>query len=485
MGSKLFRIALFVVLSTFGAVLAGAPAQAAKPPVQSSLRNPILPLDATGDDSPDPWVFRADGKYWINYTSANQLIYRSAGKLGALGSAAERRIWPLPGQASPEDRNAELWAPETHKVNGKWYVYFTATTAGTGVKFHRMYVLESTTDSPAGPYEFKSELELPQPFTIDGTVFQLGGKTYMLYSGGPLFSPSSIYLIELLNPWTTTGPAIEVSSPEYGWEREGFPINEGPEVLIHGNKLNVIYSASFCDSGLYALGRVTVPKNANLLDEATWAGSKYPDPVFQTDAERGVFGPGHGSFFTSNGGKEFWNVYHATEQEGAGCFNGGARTTRVQRFTWNKDDTPNFGRPVSVTTDISAPKGDNTIAIQAESAKFSNPARSADLAERRFYGYAGKALTPASGKLPAMKFRLKRKKTRYQVYVRILGGPDLGRLSLIRPDGHKVTRRATRSDAGPIELNMGRMRLAKGQRLLRLRSTTPISLDQIRLQPVK
>jgi GH43 family beta-xylosidase len=236
---------LLVFISAFAAATMVAPAGATTPVTQSSLRNPILPLDATGDDSPDPWLFRADGKYWINYTSANKLIYRSAGKLGALGSAAEHQIWPLPGEVNPEDRDAELWAPETHKINGKWYVYFTATTAGTGVKLHRMYVLESTTNSPAGPYEFKSRLEVPQPFAIDGNVFQLGGKSYLLYSGGPLFSPSSIYLIELLNPWTTTGPAVEVSSPEYGWEKEGFPINEGPEALIHGNKLNVIYSASF------------------------------------------------------------------------------------------------------------------------------------------------------------------------------------------------------------------------------------------------
>ena len=39
------------------------------------------------------------------------------------------------------------------------------------------------------------------------------------------------------------------------------PINEGPEVLQHDGWLHVIYSASWCGTGAYALGR---------LGELTW-----------------------------------------------------------------------------------------------------------------------------------------------------------------------------------------------------------------------
>ncbi len=481
MGTRIFRTALLALLSILGAGIAAVPALAAKPPAQpSSLRNPILPLSADGDDSPDPWVFRHNGTYWINYTSNRKIVYRSAAVLGALGSAPERTVWPPEGQVEPAGRSVEVWAPETHKVGGRWYIYYTAKGPNE-VDAHRMFVLESKTKSPAGPYEFKAQLELPQPYAIDGTVFQAGGKLYLAYSGGPRFTPTSIYLAELSNPWTVKGTPIMISTPEYGWEKIPVGINEGPEALLHGNKLHIIFSASWCGSGMYALGRVTVPKKANLTDPETWAGAKYPDPVFETDDARGVYGPGHGSFFTSNGGKEYWNVYHATEEAGKGCFTGGSRSTRVQRFTWKEDGSPNFGRPVSLTSDIHAPKGDNTIAVQAESSKFLAPSRVSTLAERRFYGYSGVTLTPAGDRLPAMRFRLRRK-ARYQVYVRVLGGPEAGRVSLIRPDGHRVTRNAARSESGAIELNMGRMRLGKGLRSLRLRSATPVSLDQIRLQ---
>lgn len=462
------------------ALLLSAPAEAQ---TQSSFRNPVLPLDASGNDSPDPWLFRHDGRYWINYTSDGQLVYRSARVLDGLADAREHRIWPPEGQTEPVERGAELWAPETHRIGNRWYVYYTATAAGTGIYSHRIYVLESRSDSPAGPYRFKAELSLPQPYAIDGTVFEVKGRLYLAYSGGPAFTPASIYLAELSDPWTVKGMPIEISTPEHDWEKQSFAINEGPEALIHGGKLNLIFSASWCGSGLYALGRLTVPAGADLADPATWADSKFPDPVFETDAGRGVYGPGHGSFFGTNGGKEWWNVYHATDEAGKGCFTGGLRTTRVQRFTWNRDGTPRFGSPASLRNDLVAPKPDRTIAIQAELKRsFRSSARASRIEDRRFFGYAGMTLKPKSGKLPAMKFGILRK-GRYRLFLRVLGGPRAGWLKLVRPDGQKVTRKLARPRERVINLNLGTVNLNRGRRFLRLRSGQPVSLDQIRLQP--
>ena len=67
-------------------------------------------------------------------------------------------------------------------------------------------------------------------------------------------------------------------------------------------------------------------------------------------------------------------AYHATDADD-GCFTGGLRTTRVQRFTWNVDGTPDFGTPVGLSTDIAAPGGDRTITVQAEKALPAGSAR--------------------------------------------------------------------------------------------------------------
>ena len=79
------------------------------------------------------------------------------------------------------------------------------------------------------------------------------------------------------------------------------------------------------------------------LSADSWV--KDPEPVFQRSDENGVFGPGHNGFFKSPDGTEDWIVYHANDQVSDGCDNG--RTTRVQKFTWNEDGTPNFGVPVA------------------------------------------------------------------------------------------------------------------------------------------
>ncbi len=47
---------------------------------------------------------------------------------------------------------------------------------------------------------------------------------------------SNIYLAELENPWTIKKAVVRLSKPEYDWG-VGFWVNEGPAVVVHGDKL--------------------------------------------------------------------------------------------------------------------------------------------------------------------------------------------------------------------------------------------------------
>lgn len=87
------------------------------------------------------------------------------------------------------------------------------------------------------------------------------------------------------------------------------------------------------------------PLNANggdSLNAESWI--KSPQPVFERSDENSVFGPGHNGFFQSPDGTQDWIVYHANDLESNDCETN--RTTRAQAFTWNEDETPNFGEPV-------------------------------------------------------------------------------------------------------------------------------------------
>jgi GH43 family beta-xylosidase len=76
--------------------------------------------------------------------------------------------------------------------------------------------------------------------------------------------------------------------------------------------------------------------------------------VFQQAA--GIYGPAHNGFFKSPDSSEDWIVYHANSNAADGCWTRG--TTRVRRFDWNADGTPNFGTPLPLATDVRVPSGE-------------------------------------------------------------------------------------------------------------------------------
>ena len=128
-------------------------------------------------------------------------------------------------------------------------------------------------------------------------------------------------------------------------------VNEGPEVLLHGNKIFIVFSASGCWTDFYALGVIEADLGATLLDAKNW--TKFDHPFFSTDPKAGAFGPGHNGFFKSPDGKQDWIIYHANPEPDEGC--GNFRSPRIQRFTWNADGTPNFGTPAPLSQPLEKP----------------------------------------------------------------------------------------------------------------------------------
>jgi GH43 family beta-xylosidase len=194
-------------------------------------------------------------------------------------------------------------------------------------------------------------------------VFENKGQLYCIWSGwaGDKNGQQDIYIAKMKNPWTIEGRRVRISAPELEWEMHGdlnnpndpphVNVNEGPEVLQHGDKLFLIYSASGCWTEYYALGMLSTSVNSDLMDAKSW--KKNPQPVFKQSPENKVYAPGHNSFFKSPDGKEDWILYHANSLPGQGC--GGFRSPRAQKFTWDKNGFPVFGVPVSENKSLSIP----------------------------------------------------------------------------------------------------------------------------------
>lgn len=345
---KRFRLLVNVILLVTVS-LTNANAQSPK-----TFTNPLLPSGA------DPWCIYKDGYYYYtNSTGSNITLWKT--KSIAELKTAEKKVIFHPPATGPYSK--ELWAPEIHFLQGKWYIYFAADS-GKNIG-HRLWVLENASADPLqGEWVMKGKLTTPgDKWSIDGSLFEHKNQLYVIWSGweGDVNGQQNIYIATMSNPWTVAGERAKLSSPELPWETIGelhnaddppvVKVNEGPEVLVHGNKLFLIYSASGCWTDFYALGMLNTTADKDLMDPASW--KKSPEPVFKQSKENGVYAPGHNSFFKSPDGKEDYILYHANANPGEGC--GNFRSPRAQLFTWNKDGSPEFGVPVKEGTMLKVP----------------------------------------------------------------------------------------------------------------------------------
>jgi len=330
-------------------LLAGTVAQA-----QDTFRNPLL------SKGPDPWCVYKDGYYYYMHTMGDHLELWKTKNIAFLKDAAHKTIWTPPA-AGPFSR--DIWAPEIHFLRGKWYVYFAAD--GGDNQYHRIYALENSSADPMkGDWVFKSKVaDVEDKWAIDASVFEHRGNLYMIWSGweGNRNGRQDIYIAAMKDPLTIKGKRVRISKPEYAWETKGdigdpnlrhIDVNEGPEMLKYGKKLFIVYSGSACWTDDYALGILAADEDSDLLDPASW--KKKPESVFRQSVENNVYAPGHNSFFTSPDGKEYWILYHANDHPGDGC--GDKRSPRIQRFTWDKDGWPVFGKPVSTDSLLKSPR---------------------------------------------------------------------------------------------------------------------------------
>lgn len=311
----------------------------------------------------DPWNIYKDGFYYYTQTMGDAIALWKTKNLSELKTAPKKTVWvPPPGTAYSK----QLWAPELHFINGKWYVYFAADN-GRNVN-HRLYVIENSSADPMeGEWRLKGKIsDSTDKWAIDGSVFDYKNQWYMIWAGWEAEKNGAqhIYIAKMTNPWTIEGKRVRISAPTYNWEKYGdllvdekednpahVDVNEGPQILMHQDKLFLVYSASACWTDYYGLGMLTFTGTDNLLDSASW--KKSPVSVFKQSSLNNVYAPGHNSFFKSPDGKEDWILYHANPAPNLGC--GNKRSPRAQKFTWNKDGTPNFGEPVKPGVPIPVP----------------------------------------------------------------------------------------------------------------------------------
>ncbi len=328
-----------------------------------TFTNPLLPK------GPDPWALWHDGYYYYMHTMADSIVLWKTSDITDLKHAQKKTIWIPTDPANAHD----LWAPEIHHINGKWYVLYTADDGNPDN--HQLYVIENSEKDPfQGRFIMKGRIgtDKDNNWAIDGSYFEADGKLYMVWSGWQTRRIDTqiqcIYIAEMENPWTRRSERVLISKPEFEWERkfineEGWTppdtilVNEGPQPLFSpdGKLIHIIYSASGCWTPHYALGMLTAKVGSDLLNPDNW--HKSTKSVFSQSIENQVYGPGHNSFFKSPDGKEDYILYHARDTEIDPPGAGDVRSPRAQKIEWDGLGYPQLGVPLSVKEVLPKPSG--------------------------------------------------------------------------------------------------------------------------------
>lgn len=276
----------------------------------------------------DPVIFPWEGRYYFIATDDNRndvgFYVRESEDVAGLFKEDTKQHLILP---LDEERGfvQTFWAPEFHVIGGELYILFAVSGSKWGPQCHLMKLKKggSLTDPESWEDPVRIRRMDGRPLTEDGitldmTYLKTGERSYYIWSyrrniGTALDTGSMLYIaaVDEAVPWQLASEPVLLSRPLYGWENVNHTINnEGPYAFTANDKIYLTYSGGAADGYTYALGLLTAPAGADLLDTGVW--NKAGTPVLSYYSVEGEYGPGHNSFFTDAQGN-LMIAYHAED----------------------------------------------------------------------------------------------------------------------------------------------------------------------------
>lgn len=278
--------------------------------VSEDIENPILDKYLA-----DPFVHYENGTYYLFATGGAE-----DGNKIPIYSSTNLKNWKFEkGAVTKGDTISwnfkHFWAPEVHKFNDTYYLYYTASPK-ISPRNSNNKVGVATSENILGPYTDHGPV-IPHG-SIDGHPFlDDDNQLYFYFTVEQLNSTGlpqgGIYAYKMSDPMTITGKPKPIITA-HNWQ-------EGAFILKKDTNYWITYSKGAWKNETYhvKLAKATHPFGPfELLDE----------PLLQSNAI--VKGPGHNSLFKDKDGND-WIVYHGWD------INFTARYPRLDRLYW-KDD---------------------------------------------------------------------------------------------------------------------------------------------------
>ena len=370
-----FVFAFSFLLSIAAATASGASevAEPTPPPAGPSVtfRNPLY-------QGQDPWVTQDDGYYFSSYSGPDTpsciYVYRSR---SLLDRGPKVLVYDGAGTLN------NLFAPEIHRIQGKWYIYAHAYDIKERKRCH--YVWESESGDPLGPYKIANRIvrrvngeELPAANDLTVFTSSMDGKLYVIAGG-----PGGNCIAPMDSPTSVSAEFVQLMAIH----------GEGPRLLSRNGRTFCTAAGGFwaycnyhmtmaefiggnlCDPAAWKpLGIVFLPdgewtdtKNGHFFNkDGDWTKTAYhgKEPSRQFIPTKGnMWGTSRASFVKSADGREDWMIYHHKVWP---VDENGYRQISIQKFTWNPDGMPTFGTPVQAGALQDKPSGDPGLGDQYE-----------------------------------------------------------------------------------------------------------------------
>jgi len=263
--------------------------------------NPIIPTDC-----PDPGVLRDGTQYVLACTSGNAAdafpIYTSPDLV-----TWTRRGNVFPSASRPSWAQRDFWAPEIHRVGGRYVAYFSARGADG-----QLAVGAASAASALGPFT-----DIGAPLVHDPSVGLIDaseitapdGTPYVLWKedGNAAGRKTPIHAQPLAaDGLSRAGQSATLITNDLAWEGG---VVEAPFMVERGGTYFLFYSGNGYATDKYAVG---VARASSPLGPFTKAGA----PILVTGGAWA--GPGHASVVDTAAGDTFI-VYHAWKNGAIGA----------------------------------------------------------------------------------------------------------------------------------------------------------------------
>ncbi|WP_295728221.1 family 43 glycosylhydrolase [uncultured Muribaculum sp.] len=292
--------------------------------------------------------------YMMQIDRCDTLFLFASPDIRTLVRGQKRMIMRIPGSGMHN-----IYSPEIHRINNRWYVYCEADDGGN-TDNHELYVFENTSDDPMtgewvkhGPIVTNKEWN----FGLHPSPLVVNDRLYLFWSGWPKRrienETQCIYIAEMSDPWTLKSERVVISEPEYEWERQwinpdgtrtAYPIfvNENPQPMISPDGSNVIvpYSASGIWTVYNSLGILYASANSDLLNPKSWV--KMPEPQFIPDENAEIYGTSNISVVPDCNSDSYYLMYQAKHKDTQGHEHS---DVRIKEMHWNDQGFPEFGKP--------------------------------------------------------------------------------------------------------------------------------------------